>query len=269
MNKEAVQFLGRHFVNLCWIDETPNSVHGKANKGLGKPFTTSGFVISVQGNWFLITAGHILNDIQIAKNKGQILTNFTLNDTWGPNAQYERMPFDFEGSEKRHAVNDKAGIDYGIILLRSNTCDLLTKNGVEPITEQLWKTRFDEYEEYMLLGSPSEFEKVDTYGGLHIQRSLILFDVKRIVEPPKSLATQFTRIYYSIPSPLIDSVTGEPLNDIDGLSGCPLIGIRTENDGKRRYYVIGIQSGWHKEARIAYACPLKALGEWVESGIKR
>jgi hypothetical protein len=269
-HQEFIRSLGRHFVNLCWIDETPNTIYGAANNGHGKPFTTSAFIISVLGNWFLVTAGHILADIKRAREAGQRLTNFMLDDTWGPTSKFPSMHFEFDDVPwKCHIDQKEQGLDYGVMQLVGNIRDRLEANGVEAVTECYWKEVPEDFEQYFLLGTPDKLQKVDATGGLHVRRTLIRFDVERLIDPPEIPSTTFPRIYYKIPAKLSEHETGELLTDIDGMSGCPLYGVKTDNEGKHRIYVVGIQSGWRADLRIAFASPLKVLGENLEILVNR
>jgi len=267
--EDGIRFFGRHFVNLCWIDETAG-VRAEANSGHGTPFTTSGFIISVRGIWLLVTAGHILSDLEDAKAKGQRLTNLALDDTWSPTARHPNMFFDFDGAPKHHVYNKENGEDYGVICLRNNVCDLLKANGAEAIDELAWKVALPgDFDRYFLLGTPDELIDVDTVGGLHVKRPLVMFEVERTDSPPECLAT-FPRIYYRMSKHIVDANTrADELTDIDGMSGCPLIGLKQMPDRTLRYWIIGVQSGWYRTSRIGYACPLKTLGEWIEAGLAR
>jgi hypothetical protein len=73
MNEKGVRRLAMHFVSLSWIDRTPGA-GGRAaeNDGHGEPFAASGFIVAAKGHWFLVTAGHILRDIDLAMTGGQL-----------------------------------------------------------------------------------------------------------------------------------------------------------------------------------------------------
>jgi len=274
-NQDFIRTLGRHFVNLCWIDETPGTIYGEANNGEGTPFTTSGFIISILGNWFLITAGHILSGIETARMPGrnkpaQVLTNFMIDDTWGINSKFPQMPFDFDAAWKRYVDDEEQGHDYGAIQVVGNIRDRLEANGVEALAECSWKDIPDEFEQYFLLGTPRTLEKVDTDGGLYTQRTLVRFEVEGLnTRPAEMTPTICPLIYYRIPATLSERESGELLGDIDGMSGGPLYGVHRDEAGKRRIYLLGIQSGWRKDLKVAYACPLNVLGNTLEAVIER
>jgi hypothetical protein len=261
----AMDYLSRHCVLLCWIDQTPGTLHGNANSGLGKPFTVSAFLISMRNNWFLVTAGHVLGDIEKARTKGQILTDFKLDDTFGVTAKFKdhSVPFvDFDQCWKQHV--DLEGMDFGVIQISQHTGTLLQS---EPVAENCWKDIPTEFEHYYLLGAPDPLQVIDTVGGLHFRHVLAFFEVEPISDPPETFVRPSARVFYRIPKRLISEV-GKQLDDIDGMSGCPLIGVKESGESKGHYYFLGIQSGWDPRSRLAWATPLKGIGEWLEKGFE-
>ncbi len=64
----AFSYLARHFVSVTWIDRTTGE-RESANKGIGAPFEMSGFVVSVSDQWYLATAGHILEDLNLLRRR--------------------------------------------------------------------------------------------------------------------------------------------------------------------------------------------------------
>ena len=59
-----IRFLSRHLVSLTFFDRSP----ARATEffGAGRMMLVSGFVVSVRGVWLLITAGHVLEEIDAA-----------------------------------------------------------------------------------------------------------------------------------------------------------------------------------------------------------
>jgi hypothetical protein len=261
---DGVGILGRYCVLLCWIDSTPGTEHGNANNGLGKPFTASAFLISVRNYRFLVTAGHVLRDIDVARAKAQKLTDFKLDDTLGSDAIFKDHSVPFVGfDECRKWYFDQDGADFGVIYLSPFICRQLQ---TRPVAENLWKVIPEDFQEYYLLGAPDKQQRIDTINGLHHQHVLALFPVQMECNPPEEFLTRCRRIYYRIPQILV-SDDGVRLDDIDGMSGCPLIGVNKDKEGVAGYWFLGIQSAWYPKSRLATATPLKDIGEWLERGI--
>jgi hypothetical protein len=123
---EFVRFLGRHFISLRWIDRTEGE-RAEVNDGRGTPLVTSGFVVSVRDVWFLVTAGHIVSDLETALERGQTLTKFHIVDGYGQVSPHGPFVFDFKGAAKWHYYDPDDGADYGLIHLRENTKALLSR----------------------------------------------------------------------------------------------------------------------------------------------
>ena len=267
LTEEDLRFFGRHCVLFCWVDSTPGTEYGKANGGLGKPFTTTAFLMWVRNKGFLITAGHILGGIEDARRRGQKLTDFLLDDTLGFQAKYSdhSIPFgDFDTVWKKHV--DQDGLDFAVMALSPHIGRKLQANCAEPIDEERWKNLPDKIEEYYLFGAPDKLHEVDTIGGLHVKRAFAAIPVQCINDSPESPLTKFPRIVYRISSELT-SQSGARLDDIDGMSSGPLVGVKRDKTGKPRYCFLGIQSSWDKSKGIGFATPLKPIGEWLELGI--
>ena len=55
--------------------------------------------------------------------------------------------------------------------------------------------------------------------------------------------------------------------DINGMSGGPIFGLKYV-DGKLKYQVIGVQSGWYQSKRIITACPFSSFGQALRNLIE-
>jgi hypothetical protein len=45
----------------------------------------------------------------------------------------------------------------------------------------------------------------------------------------------------------------EGLESIRGMSGCPIFGFATDEEGNWRHWIVAVQSGWYPNCRIIYA----------------
>ena len=150
--------VARHVVSLQWVDRTPGD-RLSANEGTGYPMASSGFVVSIQSYWFLITAGHILKDIETARSNGQVLEDFRLSDGYAnPLSRFAPFPFAFDDALKHHFCNDDLKADYGCIHLRPMYQSLLSSNGIAALNERAWRDDLpDEFDEVFIAGIPSQF----------------------------------------------------------------------------------------------------------------
>jgi hypothetical protein len=258
----------RHFVSLQWVDKTPGA-RADANSGSGTPFAVSGFVVSIRGHWFLITAGHVLADLERALTSGQLLTNFRLSDGYVRlEASFKPIPFPFRDAHKWHYLNDAVGCDYGCIHLRSNTEALLSANGIVALGEFAWRDELPEhFEEFVLTGIPSEMTiSRRVQRGVAFRTSLIAFGVDPCTNAPDGFNADGARMIYRVDPLILDD--GRKLASVDGMSGSPLFGILHSSATKHRYWVIGIQSAELKRNGVVShiaVCPFLPLGEFLET----
>jgi hypothetical protein len=174
-NPDLIRFFGKHFVSLGMID-CPLDDRGRLVDRLtlpdgsiptladGQPavkriWSFSGFVISIRDHWFLVTAGHILADIERMQALGERAIKKTeLIDFWGPNViSTDAIPFPLKEAPQSHFRDDALGVDYGIIYLRPLIRANLERNGVVPVREENWKHQKNlQFETYWMLGLPSE-----------------------------------------------------------------------------------------------------------------
>src|SRR5689334_22204074 len=101
--RDVVDFLGKHFVSLVWIDRTPLTKEQLDQlrpppvfvEGIqGRVFGPSGFLFSVLDRWYMVTAGHVVRDIDLAISNGQKLEKFQLHDAWSKDAPHH-LPLPF------------------------------------------------------------------------------------------------------------------------------------------------------------------------------
>jgi len=261
-----VGFFARHFVSIAWVDRTPG-LRAVANNGVGTPFNISAFVVSVCGEWFLLTAGHIIEDLKAAKSRGQVLTGFQLSDSWASNTA-NRMPIpidsDYLISRCQSLYDDNLGMDYACIHLNDYYRKLLQANGIVALDELAWERGLPESPDFhMMLGVPSQLSRVELQGDWPYQQmNCVLIPVRPVQELPEQQRGLPHRFYGQLDEHL-RCPDGTPLDDIDGMSGGPIIGVKRNEKGELRYWVVAIQSAWLQSKRIVIGCPVIALGNAI------
>jgi hypothetical protein len=269
---ELVAYFARHLVSVTYFDRSPERV--KECDGSGLYTQLSGFIISVRGIWHIITAGHIIADVDQAIERGQKLNQWMLDDTFGLEAEHnDPVPFDYLRTNRFHFYQD--GYDYGLIELSPYYRDHLIANHIEPMDEKIWDKKWPEnFDGFLMLGFPSQLVRARRFdkNRVYIERSVALIKVERIDQPPADMVVAANRFYGRIASraDCLAQIPGGPdatFTDIDGMSGGPIIAFRQEQTGFR-YWLYAVQSAWNKETRIIAACPIEnfmhALGEHVD-----
>ena len=261
--ENTISFFCRHLVSLAGSYQ-PLDSSGEAIGEAGF-FSFSGFVLSVRDTWHLVTAGHILKDLdKKTQNKEVKLTGCLLIDNFGLNVvSHTPIPFDYDNSS-RYYIDDKAdGLDFGLIALRPYYRRLLEVNGIVPVSEENWIYQPSiKFEHYIMLGLPTQFISRDIRENeITTSISPTMIGVTKLEDPPQDLPqTTFRRLVAKINAPLL-------VNDIDGMSGGPILGFSKEKGGLM-YWIVAIQSSWIPQKKIIFGCPVPVFAGLVEIALQ-
>jgi hypothetical protein len=247
--QEAFRDFGRYLVGLSWLDMQPQQP---------RAFFVSGFVMEFGGNWYWVTAGHIVEEIEIVLSRGKA-ESFRLIDTYGNAVDHNPIPFDFPSAWKTSCYDKKEGLDFAAVRLGPLERQALERNGVRPVTEAEWRAADHlGYGEYIMLGLPTDCVKVKANADTVFGRA----------DPSLIHAAQLSPVppHFITPSPrLIASINSHwPDGDIDGMSGGPVFGMDMAT-GKTE--VVAVQSHWRVDERIIAACPVSVFAPLVAQAI--
>jgi hypothetical protein len=243
--ERIAQSIGRHFVTLSCIQYAPGRLSGH-------PLVFSGFVVDISGEWFYVTAGHILRRIHIAIDSGSSFDAWRLGDQTASNKfQNKAVPYDFELSKWYVLEDDKLGLDYAIVHLGGLFRMMLEAGGVLPFGEPAWGDYTMEHDHWALAGIPSESVSYDDT--TQISARFVLAPLVRAEPPPSALAKSANQFYGKLKD---DS--NHILDDVDGMSGGPIVMLQQLN-GTWKYGIIGVQSAWYSSLRVVAGCPFKSF----------
>ena len=246
----------RHFVALGGTLQDLDDNGGAT--GDERHFCCSGFVVSIRGTWCLVTAGHVLLQIDNGVRSGRHrLLKFGLMDYFSTAAVVkEPTPFPYPSVHRIALDDDDVGYDFGIIPLGDLFRASVAANGVLPIPVAAWDSRSPpRFDTYALLGMPvEEMVAVSREGprGPQIghQVNLILAGVEPLsVAPPARVASHVPRFAAWLRD-------GDELESVVGMSGGPIIGI---NPASREYACIAIQGSWRSQTRMVLGTPMGIL----------
>jgi hypothetical protein len=199
-------------------------------------YVASAFVIEMQDEWFLITAGHVKEMFDCSKRGDVEILSTRLLDGFGSGPiTKEGFDFDMDTVMSAFYYEESSGLDVGFIHLRPMYRRLLEANRIRTFSELNWESsKGQEFEFYLLLGLLYESVRAN---GKNWQVASMIASIKETDEPADCLVKKVDRFYGSIPSsPVYQS--------IKGMSGGPLLGFRRDRDGSLRYWIVGLQSGW-------------------------
>ena len=247
---EGLEFFCRHLVALCVTYQTTGSDSGEPPHFAAY----SGTLIQIQNTVCFLTAGHVLRNVEAALKSDQVtICNTILADTFGLSRVSEYpIPFDLKNARLFYVDEDKAGLDFGVIVLDPYYVRLLSYNGTVALQEQNWISQSAiEFDGYMMLGLPEEFISGHLTGSGEGTVSPTMFGVHRLESPPDdrppTLHSQFVG--------QLDRALA--IKSVKGMSGGPIFGFRLEPE--MSYWVVALQSSWDPTKRIVYGCSLPIL----------
>jgi hypothetical protein len=234
-NDALVGYFSKHLVPVYFTFEKGETTHSGY---------MSAFLISMDDKWFLITAGHCMEEIENNIKKGYEIKRCRLIDSGGLVAHHiNPIPFDYLSAPKIHV--DVAGFDYGAIYINDYYKSLLVKNNVKPLSEHVWEKQPDDPDFYLLLGIPRELTEVnDEYFSIGTTLHHIKALDQRLSDFPDTKAPMF---YGEIQ---LDNT----LTNIKGMSGGPIFSFKKNEKGELKYWLHAVQSHWLPNKKYIAAC---------------
>lgn len=261
--QQVFKDLMRHLVCLSFLVRK-RSMTGNPKKD-AKCFFQSGFILEVEQQWFWATAGHILETIQKDgfRHPDQVAEEFRLVDSFGTGAiDQHYIPFDYEHAWKHFEHDDALGLDYGVVALGELEKRAMQKNNIVPVTvDDRQNSNGQACRELIVMGFPTDCinpHYVEIPDGISVRGKPTpsLISIQRIESPelPK-------------PCPRLYGKLGDnwPEGEIDGMSGGPVFSL---SEDCAKFRIIAVQSGWFRDRRITFACPLEVFGPRLLKAIK-
>jgi len=252
-DKEHIEHYAKHFLALTCYAQPPE------NLGSNWVFLSfSGFILSVRGEWYFATAGHIFEkDMPKWLAVGYAFHDWQLKDmtpSFDPRIQdidgpgiIHTIPFALESQPKWHVYNEISGTDFAVFPLRSYYRNLL--KGLIPLDETAWQVDPSaNFEKYLLLGIPSDTVKLLEVPPTSQIGAVSSYYVSIEVEPLTSNETEVHLLRGHIPDIAMSGLPG--FEHIHGMSGGPIFGLRQNPAGESRYWLLAIQSTWNPGEQI-------------------
>lgn len=239
------RFFCKHLVGICLALRERND-----NRTEYSDFT-SAFVMKVEGRWLLVTAGHCLRRLEDLHNSGNYeITACGLYDGWTPRGPSDPIPFRYTDSVRDYVDDEELGLDIGFIELPPLLARTLSAGGVEPLGPEHWATADEGFVGYVVLGQPTELYQVIRRGENVVDARVdpVLISLTKC-EPPANMIKPAARFYGQL-APQTRFSDGGALNDIDGMSGGPIFGLRQHASGKLTYSLIAVQGSWNRSHRV-------------------
>lgn len=246
--------VGRHFVTLSCVHRRPGT------EGI-QIHVFSGFVVDVAGEWFYMTAGHILRDIRQALDAGSTFDIWRLGDqTAGNHFGNIAVPYAFDIEQWCVLEDANAGLDYAAVHLGGLYRLQLEAGGVAAIARNAWSDHLTEYDHWVLIGTPAE---AVSYDGRNLISARVVIAPLLSSDPPPLAEQKAQNQFYAR---LADG-SEQFVSDVVGMSGGPVFMLKYV-DGTWKYSIIGVQSAWYPSLRVVAVCPFATFGHALEPIVK-
>jgi len=253
-----ISFMSRHFVALaCEYDSLNND--GTVFRSGTALF--SGFVLELREEWFWVTAGHCLKELDTRIRKGQLRINGGgFVDSFGHEAMHTYMvPFTYDVECGFYVDDESLGLDFGLIRLDGNKRKLLRANKVIPVCRFNWLQQATlTFDMFKMLGIPED--RVVSEGAMNEGRPTLVGPVMFNVEPidPDGIENPPRAVWF------IGRIHPEAeISTLKGMSGGPIYGFRRDSEGRWSYHVVALQSSWRPHTRTVFGCSLPLFAEAV------
>lgn len=222
-------------------------------------FGFSAFLLSIRGEWYLATAAHVLEELDgllRAREARLVASSLVHRSPTDPRA-VRAVPFDYQRATTYSRLDLGRGLDFALVRLPPDVCRQLEENGASPFNEADW-TDGNPFEAYFLVGLPKCFTEARiTHEEIVAELEPSPIHVFRLEEPPPDEPPSEHPWFYG--------QLGETyVEDIDGMSGGPILGVTFDEEDWPEFWVVAIQSGWRTEERVVWACPIPFIVRMFE-----
>ncbi len=226
-----------------------------------RKFFTSGFVIELNGEWYLVTCGHVFSAIrQYIASQSQLIHTFVIHSGMGTFA-IDRELVRFNYREPVFCVERSEGLDFGAIKLTSSERAMLSRNSIIAVQERVWDQELPpQFSRFAELGLPLQNMDLDKAGQAGIQPVYLRVEPATGVEPQYAHQTDKMR-YFKVMEP------SRPGLDIVGMSGCPVFTFWERPGQDVQVIVCAMQSSWLRTKRILATVDLRYAGQQLLAAV--
>ena len=156
--QEILRYFGRHLVGivLAYRRRGKCGILGRKTRYA----CLTAFVISVGQHWYLVTAGHLIEDWRprMRHDRPVTIVSASLADYFGVGAiRTVPLPFNLFDQPMEHAWNQSIDIDYAVIHVVPALRAILAQNGVLPLSINESRTTYSDFYGFGMVGFPEEF----------------------------------------------------------------------------------------------------------------
>jgi len=228
----------------------------------------SAFVLKVGGRWLLFTAGHVVQKWKFDQSQGAIADQWKISDALA-GARFPEVPFDPDFGKWIAIDDDSIGIDLAFVELRELYARQLHAGGITPPDDVWWLTDAPhDCSPWLIFGTPEERVSREASGRVVFKPTML--PVRPLTELPPEVRLAKPLGKNLIFAQVVDlpmEPGEEQIKDMAGMSGGPVVGVRQPDDPAGDHstlHIVGIQSGWLPNSRVATIYPLRGVLEIIE-----
>ncbi len=254
---DFVRYMGHFLVSLGCISVSSKLIPPATEK----KFFTSGFVVELNGDWYLVTCGHVFNAIrQYIASHPQLTHTFVIHSGMGTFA-INRELVKFSYREPEFCIDRHEGLDFGAIKLIPSERAILRANNVIVVEERYWDQELPpEFSKFAELGLPLQNMELNTLGQAGIQPVFLRVEPAAGVEPVYAHQTDKMR-YFKVMEP------SRPDLDIVGMSGCPVFAFWEQPGKDMKALVCSMQSSWLPTKRVVATVDLRFACQQLRAAV--
>jgi hypothetical protein len=219
---ETLGFFNRHFVPIQFDVRLGDQ---------RKRVLWSAFPLSIRNRWLLMTAGHCIDEMKEWRAAGSQIERARLMDGLNASAKHLlSVPFDYDSFHPAKLGPDITH-DYGILIPNDLAIRSMLSNGVVPFTEKAWDDEDHEFDFYKVLGAPAALVRAVDNDATSI--GTMFASVDRLKDRPEDLPETTAPTFYG-------ELCGDPGIKLKGMSGGPILGFFTDDNG-RHFRLVAMQ----------------------------
>lgn len=254
---DAVGFMSRHLVALAVDYESFNDDGSLLHRGT---MILSGWILELHARLYWVTAGHCFKDLDGWVRDGvvKVLPGGGFMDYFGNDAQHLHViPYTYEPGCAWYLDKPDLAIDFGLIPLDDLQSRALLANNIVPIGRSNWLHQPTlDFQFYRMLGFPEDSVRSvrshDVEGRVDVRATMVAVDR---LTPNNDDQAQSPDWFVGKIDPAAS------IRTIKGMSGGPIYGFRTRDDGKLLYHIVALQSWWDPDTRIIRGCSVPMFAE--------
>lgn len=214
---------------------------------------------------FLLTSGHWLKHEETGVERllaaGYRIDKVFLVDAFAGHTG-SPLPFSFDNADWLAIYSDAEGLDFAALAVHPFHRRGLESAGVSAIELHATEpAEFHDDSQLALVGVPAEsFEKK----GADTAMKLVL--VPLTAYAGDTLTAKGDSVLAQMPTN--PDGAAHRVEDVVGMSGGPIFPIVTKAGKHKKYWLVGIQSGWYANSRVVRFCPIHAFVAALEEVVE-